>query len=236
MTPRPYFLLLISAIFWFGFVPVTALAQGASERGGPALERGPAQPPASGRSPRTSQRGWSGPGPEDSAQRKREARRGTKGLAVPKGHLPPPGQCRLWFPGRPPGHQPPPISCRNAYQQQRAPAVVVTHHGTAPRPPAPRWQSRPAGDFGFRHPPQRPGDGRFSVRIIIDILGQEGVRRLEETRRRLGIDGTITGRWETTGPSGRGTLVIRAGRHPLARLVDRTGDGQVNDVYVRAGR
>jgi hypothetical protein len=27
-------------------------------------------------------------------------------LGVPPGHLPPPGFCRVWFPGRPPGHQP----------------------------------------------------------------------------------------------------------------------------------
>lgn len=32
-------------------------------------------------------------------------------LGVPPGHLPPPGQCRIWVPGRPPGHQPPPGRC-----------------------------------------------------------------------------------------------------------------------------
>jgi hypothetical protein len=26
-------------------------------------------------------------------------------LGVPPGHLPPPGQCRVWVPGKPPGHQ-----------------------------------------------------------------------------------------------------------------------------------
>lgn len=30
---------------------------------------------------------------------------------VPRGHMPPPGQCRVWYPGRPPGHQPPPGNC-----------------------------------------------------------------------------------------------------------------------------
>jgi hypothetical protein len=30
---------------------------------------------------------------------------------VPPGHLPPPGECRLWFPDRPPGQQPPPGRC-----------------------------------------------------------------------------------------------------------------------------
>lgn len=32
-------------------------------------------------------------------------------LEVPKGHLPPPGACKVWFPDRPAGHQPPPGDC-----------------------------------------------------------------------------------------------------------------------------
>ena len=32
-------------------------------------------------------------------------------LAIPPGHLPPPGHCRIWIPGRPPGHQSPPGRC-----------------------------------------------------------------------------------------------------------------------------
>jgi len=27
-------------------------------------------------------------------------------LGIPPGHLPPPGQCRVWIPGQPPGRQP----------------------------------------------------------------------------------------------------------------------------------
>ena len=34
-------------------------------------------------------------------------------LGIPPGHLPPPGQCRLWYPDRPPGHQPPPERCEH---------------------------------------------------------------------------------------------------------------------------
>ena len=34
--------------------------------------------------------------------------------SIPPGHLPPPGECRVWYDGRPPGHQPPPTSCREA--------------------------------------------------------------------------------------------------------------------------
>ncbi|WP_425462819.1 hypothetical protein [Methylibium rhizosphaerae] len=30
---------------------------------------------------------------------------------VPNGHLPPPGECRIWYPDRPAGHQPPPFKC-----------------------------------------------------------------------------------------------------------------------------
>lgn len=30
---------------------------------------------------------------------------------VPPGHMPPPGQCRIWYPDTPPGHQPPPGPC-----------------------------------------------------------------------------------------------------------------------------
>lgn len=33
---------------------------------------------------------------------------------IPRGHLPPPGLCRVWFYDRPPGHQPPPTNCRRA--------------------------------------------------------------------------------------------------------------------------
>lgn len=32
-------------------------------------------------------------------------------LGIPMGHLPPPGECRIWFPGVPAGQQPPPGNC-----------------------------------------------------------------------------------------------------------------------------
>lgn len=44
-------------------------------------------------------------------RREREARRDGWLWApapIPQGHLPPPGEFRLWYPDRPPGHQPPP--------------------------------------------------------------------------------------------------------------------------------
>jgi len=33
-------------------------------------------------------------------------------VVIPRGHLPPPGKCRIWFPDRPPGYQPAPGNCK----------------------------------------------------------------------------------------------------------------------------
>ena len=30
---------------------------------------------------------------------------------IPPGHMPPPGKCRIWYPGEPPGKQPSPGDC-----------------------------------------------------------------------------------------------------------------------------
>jgi hypothetical protein len=46
-------------------------------------------------------------------------------LRIPPGHLPPPGRCRVWFPGRPPGHQPPPRSCDGIAAMAPAGAWIV---------------------------------------------------------------------------------------------------------------
>lgn len=32
-------------------------------------------------------------------------------VSIPPGHMPPPGECRAWYPGEPPGQQPPPGDC-----------------------------------------------------------------------------------------------------------------------------
>lgn len=38
-------------------------------------------------------------------------RRADEWAGIPRGHLPPPGECRTWYPDRPAGHQPPPYRC-----------------------------------------------------------------------------------------------------------------------------
>lgn len=49
-----------------------------------------------------------------------------KPVKIPPGHLPPPGQCRIWFPDRPPGHQPPPGPC-HVLEHQVPPGAVLVH-------------------------------------------------------------------------------------------------------------
>jgi hypothetical protein len=50
-------------------------------------------------------------------------------LEIPHGHLPPPGECRIWFPDRPAGHQPPPEKCEAVYSSVPPGAVLVSHEG-----------------------------------------------------------------------------------------------------------
>jgi len=49
--------------------------------------------------------------PSEPAPETRRAPSTAATLGIPPGHLPPPGQCRVWMPGQPPGHQPRARSC-----------------------------------------------------------------------------------------------------------------------------
>ena len=46
-------------------------------------------------------------------------------MDIPRGHWPPPGKCRIWFPDRPPGHQPAPGSCKKLKHQVPFGAYLV---------------------------------------------------------------------------------------------------------------
>ena len=46
-------------------------------------------------------------------------------LGIPPGHLPPPGQCRVWLPGEPPGHQPRARNCANIDRTAPAGSWIV---------------------------------------------------------------------------------------------------------------
>jgi hypothetical protein len=48
-----------------------------------------------------------------------------RSLNIPEGHMPPPGECRVWFPDRLPGQQPPPGNCYDLERRVPPGAVLV---------------------------------------------------------------------------------------------------------------
>ncbi|POF44380.1 hypothetical protein B0D71_00665 [Pseudomonas laurylsulfativorans] len=67
-----------------------------------------------------------GPRPEGEMQMASvEPAPGYEEVGIPRGHLPPPGQCRIWFPDRPPGHQPPPGRCKKLRHRVPSGAYLV---------------------------------------------------------------------------------------------------------------
>lgn len=86
-------------------------------------------------------------------------------LDIPKGHYPPPGECRIWFPDRPPGDQPPPVKCGEG--PVPAGAWLIYHPGDMPdcvhvtvyEPKRP-GKVLVAGEFKI-------GDGTF-MRVVLD--------------------------------------------------------------------
>lgn len=44
---------------------------------------------------------------------------------IPAGHMPPPGECRIWFPDRPAGQQPPPGNCYDLERRVPPGAFIV---------------------------------------------------------------------------------------------------------------
>lgn len=60
------------------------------------------------------------------------------GRAVPPGHMPPPGECRVWYDDLPPGHQPSPTSCGAASREAYRTGGRVVYGGARGRDE--RWR------------------------------------------------------------------------------------------------
>lgn len=114
---------------------------------------------------------------------------------IPPGHYPPPGECRLWVPGRPPGHQPSPKPCGRIQ---------------APVPPSARLIRRPARranrvKVAFYHESQKGPRGRRGY--LPDSRRRADRRSLG--RERAGSQGPAS----EIGPDSRGLPVASSGGH-----------------------
>lgn len=58
-------------------------------------------------------------------QGQRDYRPAPQALHIPPGHMPPPGKCRIWYPGQPPGHQGPVGKCSKLQYRVPPGAVLV---------------------------------------------------------------------------------------------------------------
>lgn len=92
-------------------------------------------------------------------------------LKIPPGHLPPPGECRVWVPGEPPGHQAPPGSC--ATLATRVPAhgwLVFNPGGEKPgkgRRGGPPGRARGKGNGKGQRGKEKRSQGKGQIRITV---------------------------------------------------------------------
>lgn len=84
---------------------------------------------------------------------------------IPNGHLPPPGECRIWYPDRPAGHQPPPFKCGQARGPVEPGGWVIA--------PGPRPNEVEAWVYDARRPGIVIDVGIFDARTgsMIRVLG-----------------------------------------------------------------
>jgi hypothetical protein len=93
---------------------------------------------------------------------------------LPRGHMPPAGQCRIWYPGTPPGHQPAPGNCRVLSRQVPRGAWLIGHDR--------RWSYSELRDSRFRH---ADFDGlRYTGRKEI----HRDIREIREARKEVRED------------------------------------------------
>ena len=102
------------------------------------------------------------------------------GQGVPAGHMPPPGACRVWYPGRPPGQQPAPADCAQAQYEASRYGGRVIYGG---RPEARRWDDDRRGRRADRDRRwERDGDNGW-VRVCVERDRRDRCVRSELRRR-----------------------------------------------------
>ena len=83
--------------------------------------------------------------------------RGTQG--IPPGHMPRPGQCRVWIDGQPPGQQPPPTDCRSAERTASRTRYARVIYGDSGYPAGERHRGDDDRRRDDRDGPWRDDDG-----------------------------------------------------------------------------
>ena len=106
--------------------------------------------------------------------------------AIPAGHLPPPGECRVWYDNRPAGQQPPPTSCGNARADAARNGGRVIYGGNEGRDER-RRDDRGRDDRGRD---DRGRDDRGRDDRGRDDRGRDDRRECDEKDRRKGECGT----------------------------------------------
>lgn len=102
---------------------------------------------------------------------------------IPPGHLPPPGECRVWYDNRPPGQQPPPTSCRQAERTaSRDRDARVIYGGDRDRGRATPRDQYPYPD---RYPSRDRYPGAGNNRIPFDNGYKDGYDNGREDAREL---------------------------------------------------
>ena len=178
--------------------------------------------------------------------------RGTRG--IPPGHLPPPGECRVWHDDRPPGHQPPPTSCGEARRDAYRTGGRVIHGGGEGRDD--RYdrggRDRDGGwerecdrrdrdedecGWGDRDGDRYPRDARYPATLpemVWGVIFGRGDRRLTGGLREWIGDGAVRVRYVDADRNGRPEAVSWLDHRgdTVQHWIDTTGDGRADRVTV----
>jgi hypothetical protein len=156
-------------------------------------------------------------------------RDGDRAQGIPPGHLPPAGECRVWYDGRPPGHQPPPTSCREAERVASRDRSARGIYGSDRGGQDPWWD--PNGDGRDRERPRaipRPGPSRYPSRIR--GIQTAGTHRASVMRTHA-VD-TATRPWHST--TGTTTATTRVAKTPETMTLTTCSATVVTDPPIAA--
>lgn len=185
-----------------------------------------------------------------------------KSKKVPPGHLPPAGQCRVWYDGTPPGHQPPPMNCSAAREEAYRTGGRVIYGGGDDRYDRDRRydrrdrdrdgycdeRNRQGDDDCSYYPGGRyPGDPRYPDRypsggyptslpeMVWGVLTGQG--RAPNLARQWVGTGDVRSRYTDSDRNGRPEVVswYDAGGRLLQRWMDDNRDGRADRVALYGG-